>query len=192
MKSTPIRDGGSDGTKEFFEEVVQISRVNKVVKGGRRMSFRVFVVVGDQNGKIGLGLGKSKEVPLGIKNALAQAKKSMFAIKGVDRTVNHEVQARFGGATVVIRPAKPGTGIIAGGSVRVVLQALGVNDVVAKCHGSNNPMNAAKATVMALECLRDYDEECAFRGVKFFVSDVQKKTRTAVKQTELEVETNEQ
>ena len=190
MNNTASRDRGSDATKEFFEEVVQISRVNKVVKGGRRMSFRVFVVVGDKNGKVGLGLGKSKEVPLGIQTALAQAKKTMTTIKGVDRTVNHEVQARFGGATVVIRPAKPGTGIIAGGSVRVVLQALGVNDVVAKCHGSNNPMNAAKATVMALQCLRDYDEECTFRGVKFFVSDVQQKHKT--KHVEVEVQKNEQ
>ena len=190
MKNAGNRDNRSDAAKEFFEEVVQISRVNKVVKGGRRMSFRVFVIVGDKKGSVGLGLGKSKEVPLGIQTALAQAKKTMVEIKGVDRTVNHEVQARFGGATVVIRPAKPGTGIIGGGSVRIVLQAMGVNDVVAKCHGSNNPMNAAKATLMALECLRDYDEECAFRGVSFFVADVQRKKQA--KRVELEVESHEQ
>ena len=159
----------ADKTREAFEEVVQISRVNKVVKGGRRMAFRIFVVTGDRQGSIGLGIGKSKEVTLGINTALSQSKKNSFKVKGVGRTVNHEVSAKFCGSSVRIFPAKPGTGIIAGGSVRVVLEAAGIQDVVAKSHGSNNPMNVAKATVMALQLLRDYEEECAFRGIRFFM-----------------------
>ena len=161
----------TDSKKEFFEEVVQISRVNKVVKGGRRMAFRVFVIIGDRQGTIGLGVGKSKEVTLGIHTALAQAKKNSSQIKGIGRTVMHEVDAKFCGSSVQIRPAKPGTGIIAGGAVRTILEAVGVQDVVAKSHGSNNPMNVAKATLIALQSLRDYEEECAFRGIRFFVPD---------------------
>lgn len=151
---------------ESIEKVIKISRVNKVVKGGKRLAFRAFVIVGDGKGKVGLALGKSKEVPAAIKQGIERAKKSQQAIEMIDGTIPHEVVGRFGSARVMIRPARKGTGVIAGGAVRVLLEALGLNDVVAKSHGSDNAINAAKAAMNGLMNLKNYDEECELRGKK--------------------------
>ena len=136
--------------QSLFEKVVKINRVNKVVKGGKRLAFRAFVICGDKNGSVGFGIGKSKEVPVAIKKAVEKAKKSLDKINVYEDTLPHEVRAKFGSSKVLIRPAKKGTGVIAGGAVRVILEAVGFKNVVAKSLGSRNPINTAKAAKDAL------------------------------------------
>lgn len=151
-------------TPELKEKVVQINRVAKVVKGGRRFSFGALVVIGDGNGRVGYGLGKAKEVPEAIRKAIESAKKSMIVVPIDNGTVPYDVHGRYGAGHVMLRPAGEGTGVIAGGGVRAVVELAGIRNVLTKCIGSNNPHNMVKATVAALKELRDPAEIAARRG----------------------------
>lgn len=150
--------------EELDERVIDIARVAKVVKGGRRFAFRTVVIVGDNKGRVGIGVGKSRGVPESIKKGSDGAKKRMKKVSLVGTTIPHEVIAKHGGAIVMLRPASPGTGVIAGGSVRAVLEAAGVRDILSKSKGSNNMLNVAVATLKALQQLKDGDELARMRG----------------------------
>ncbi|MCL4103570.1 UNVERIFIED_CONTAM: hypothetical protein GTU68_059649 [Idotea baltica] len=161
------RDDSRDNDgPELFEKVVFINRCAKVVKGGRRFSFSALVVTGDQNGKVGYGFGKAKEVAECIRKASETAKKSMVSVKITENTITHDVLGEFGGGRVLLRPASPGTGIIAGGGVRAVVEAAGIKDILAKSMGSNNHANVVKATLAGLESLRTKEEVYKLRGKK--------------------------
>jgi small subunit ribosomal protein S5 len=151
-------------TRELKERVVEINRVAKVVKGGRRFSFTALVVVGDEVDRVGVGYGKAREVPLAITKAVEDAKKNMFTIPKHGTTITHEVLGRFDAARVLLRPASEGTGVIAGGGVRAVLELGGVRNVLAKSLGTTNPINMAKATVAALQDLRRPEDVARIRG----------------------------
>ncbi len=148
------------------ERVVQINRVAKVVKGGRRFSFSAVVVVGDGAGHVGAGLGKAGEVPEAIRKGVEDAKKNIIKIPMVGTTIPHEVNVEFAASKVMLKPASQGTGVIAGGSVRAVLEAAGVRDILSKIYGSTNPVNVTRATIEALRGLHSAEELSARRGVK--------------------------
>ncbi len=149
---------------QLIEKVVHISRTAKVVKGGRRFSFSAVVVVGDGSGKVGSGLGKAKEVPVAIRKGIERAKKNMIEIPLINQTIPHEVMGKYGAGLVLLKPAGEGTGIIAGGAIRAMLEAAGVQNVLTKCMGSHNPHNIVKATLKGLSQLRSRETIAARRG----------------------------
>ena len=150
---------------ELIDKVVKIRRCAAVVKGGRRFSFTALVVVGDGQGKVGWGYGKANEVPPAVEKAVKDGSRSLVDIPMKDSTIPHSVKGRYGAAKVVLVPASPGTGVIAGAAVRAVCEACGINDILTKSYGSNNPTNVVKATIGALQSLRSQNEVERLRGV---------------------------
>lgn len=150
---------------EFEERVVHLARTAKVVKGGRRFAFRAVVVVGDKQGRVGVGIGKAREVPDAIRKASDRAKKTMISVPRLGSTIPHEVTAKFGSGQVMLKPASPGTGVIAGGGVRAVVEAAGISDILSKSLGSDNILNVVQATFVGLKELQDFRQEAAYRGV---------------------------
>jgi len=162
------REGGGRRTEEksaFLERVVAINRVAKVVKGGRRFSFTALVVVGDGDGTVGVGYGKAKEVPAAIAKGVEEAKKNFFKVPRIGRTIPHIVQGEAAAGVVFLRPASPGTGVIAGGPVRAVLECAGIHDILSKSMGSDNAINVVHATVAALKMLEQPEAVAARRGL---------------------------
>ena len=159
------RRGGAEKGTAYLERVVTINRVAKVVKGGRRFSFTALVVVGDGNGMVGVGYGKAKEVPAAIAKGVEEAKKHFFRVPRIGSTIPHTVQGEDAAGVVLLKPASPGTGVIAGGPVRAVLECAGVSDVLSRSLGSSNPINVVHATVAALKSLNRPEEIAAKRGL---------------------------
>ncbi len=154
----------SEFEQEYDERVIEIARVAKVVKGGRHFTFRVAVVAGDNKGKVGVGIGKANAVPDAMRKATEKARKNMHSVSVAGTTIPHEVLARVGGAQILLKPASRGTGVIAGGGVRAVLEAAGISDILTKSLGSSNVLNVVYATVKALDQLKSPQEEAARRG----------------------------
>ncbi len=159
------RGGADDARSQYLERVVTINRVSKVVKGGRRFSFTALVVVGDGDGTVGVGYGKAKEVPAAIAKGVEEAKKSFFKVPRIQATIPHPVQGEAAAGVVLLRPAAPGTGVIAGGPVRAVLECAGISDVLSKSLGSDNAINIVHATVTALKMLERPETVASRRGL---------------------------
>ena len=157
------KDRGRDDREELDERVVHIARTAKVVKGGRRFAFRA--VVGDQKGRVGVGVGKAREVPDAIRKASDRARKSMVPVSILGTTIPHAIESSFGAGTVLLKPASPGTGVIAGGGVRAVVEVCGIKDILSKSLGSDNILNVVQATFVALQELQDFRVEATRRGV---------------------------
>jgi small subunit ribosomal protein S5 len=155
---------GFEEREELDERVVNLTRVAKVIQGGRRFGFRALVVVGDNKGRVGIGIGKARGVPDAIRKATDRARRDMQKVIIVGNTIPHEITVKFGAAKVLLKPASPGTGIVAGGGVRAVVEAAGVKDILSKSLGSDNVLNIVKATLKGLRQLRDAEELAHYRG----------------------------
>lgn len=153
-----------ESRSEFAEKVVHLNRVAKVVKGGRRFSFSALVVVGDQSGRVGAGLGKAGEVPEAIRKAVDSAKKHLITVPMVGSTIPHEIRLKKGAAKILLKPAAPGTGIRSGGAMRAVIELSGIKDLITKSLGTNNPVNTVRATIAALQALQTADSVAEARG----------------------------
>ncbi len=161
----PLRDVTIDET-ELIDKVVFINRVAKVVKGGRRFRFSALIVVGNGKGLVGVGQGKANEVPEAIRKGIENAKRNLYRISLSGTTIHHQVIGKWGAAKVLLKPASPGTGVIAGGPVRALMEALGVKDILTKCLGTNNPTNVLKATIQGLQSVRSPEQVANMRGKK--------------------------
>ncbi len=157
-------DGQNEEQITSKETVIAVNRVSKVVKGGQRLSFNAVVAVGDVNGSVGVAIGKAREVQQAIQKAIYRAKKSMIKVPIVDTTIPHEIIGKCGASKILLKPASPGTGVMAGGSVRAILEAAGIKDILTKCLGSTNPINVAYATIDGLSRLKTKEKVIELRG----------------------------